>query len=251
VDFYLSETRDREAAKRFLSKALTNPDNRPPHVFARDGLRSYPAAIRELKAEGKIRSTCRQRTRRYANNRVESDHRHVKRRLRTMHWPRTTTTAAAVIQGIESSEHDQERTSSRNHPPQPAWASVGVRCSSGRCLIHIDTVSRSDSGCSSADATHSGVVIGGIEFAQRSRRDSTTCGASAVFRQAMARCGKRPWQRNHCRPIQKEQCHCPTGSSGDCKRSPFTDNGHFPVVARGSDYAYAVRSPALVLARPT
>ena len=30
VDFYLSETRDREAAKCFLKKALTNPDNRPP-----------------------------------------------------------------------------------------------------------------------------------------------------------------------------------------------------------------------------
>jgi len=47
VDFYLSETRDREAAKCFLKRALANPDNRPPHVFARDRLRSYPAAIRE------------------------------------------------------------------------------------------------------------------------------------------------------------------------------------------------------------
>ena len=48
VDFYLSETRDREAAKCFLKRALANPDNCPPHVFARDKLRSYPAAIREL-----------------------------------------------------------------------------------------------------------------------------------------------------------------------------------------------------------
>ena len=104
VDFYLSQTRDREAAKLFLRSALANPDNRPPYVFARDGLRSYPAAIRELKAEGKIRSTCRQRTRRYANNPVESDHRHVKRRLRTMLWPRRKATAAAVIQGIEAAQ---------------------------------------------------------------------------------------------------------------------------------------------------
>ena len=35
VDFYLSETRDREAAKCFLRRALANPDNRAPHVFAR------------------------------------------------------------------------------------------------------------------------------------------------------------------------------------------------------------------------
>ena len=59
VDFYLSETRDREAAKLFLRKALANPDNRPPYVLATDGLRSYAAAIRELKTEGKIGSTCR------------------------------------------------------------------------------------------------------------------------------------------------------------------------------------------------
>ena len=65
VDFYLSATRDREAAKLFLKKALANPDNRPPHLFARDGLRSYPAALRELQAEGHVARHCRQRTRRY------------------------------------------------------------------------------------------------------------------------------------------------------------------------------------------
>ena len=102
VDFYLSETRDREAAKVFLKHALANPDNRRPGIFARDGLRSYPAAIRELQAEGQLGRQCRQRTRRYCNNRIESDHRHVKRRLRAMQGPRTATTAWAVIQGIEA-----------------------------------------------------------------------------------------------------------------------------------------------------
>jgi transposase, IS6 family len=56
VEFYLSETRDREAAKIFLKKALAKADNRPPHVFARDGLRSYPAAIRELQGERPVAS---------------------------------------------------------------------------------------------------------------------------------------------------------------------------------------------------
>jgi transposase-like protein len=32
ADFYLSKTRDREAARCFLRAALANPDNRPPHV---------------------------------------------------------------------------------------------------------------------------------------------------------------------------------------------------------------------------
>jgi len=79
VDFYLSETRDREAAKIFLQRAMANPDNRPLHVIlARDGLRSYPAAVRELQKEGHVNGRCRQRTRRYSNNRIESDHRCIK-----------------------------------------------------------------------------------------------------------------------------------------------------------------------------
>jgi transposase, IS6 family len=102
VDFYLSETRDREVAKLFLKRALANPDNRPPRVFARDGLRSYPAAIRELQKEGHLHRRCRQHTRRYCNNRIESDHRAIKRRLRAMQGPRTTATARVVIQGIEA-----------------------------------------------------------------------------------------------------------------------------------------------------
>jgi IS6 family transposase len=66
------KTRDREAAKCFLKRALANPDNRPPHVFATDRLRSYPAAIRELQNEGQLGRGCRHRNRRYANNRIES-----------------------------------------------------------------------------------------------------------------------------------------------------------------------------------
>ena len=104
VDFYLSETRDREAAKIFRKRALADPDNRPQNVFARDGLRSYPAAIRDLQAEGQLHRMGRQRTGRYCNNRIESDHRHVKRRLRAMQGPWTGAIAWAVIQGIEAAQ---------------------------------------------------------------------------------------------------------------------------------------------------
>ena len=95
---------DRQWAPWDLKKALANGDNRPPCVFARDGLRNYPAAIRDLEREGELHRHCRQRTRRYCNNRIESDHRHIKRRLRAMQGPRTTATASAVIQGIEASQ---------------------------------------------------------------------------------------------------------------------------------------------------
>ena len=55
VDFYLSETRDRGAAKTFLQKALSNPDDRTPRLLCMDRCRIYPAAIRDLRAEGAYR----------------------------------------------------------------------------------------------------------------------------------------------------------------------------------------------------
>jgi transposase-like protein len=124
VDFYLSETRARETAKQFLKKALANADNRPPHVFARHGLRSYPAALRELQAAREVARHCRQRTRRYGTNRNESDHRHVKRQLRAMQGPRTIATAWAVIQGIEAAymiRKGQTLRITRNNLHGQAW----------------------------------------------------------------------------------------------------------------------------------
>jgi transposase, IS6 family len=76
-------------------------DNCSPHVLAMDKLRSYPAAIRELRSEGQLQRCCRHRTRRYGNNRIESDHRHVEQGLRAMQGLRTTATAGAVIAGIK------------------------------------------------------------------------------------------------------------------------------------------------------
>ena len=46
--------------------------------------------------------SCRHRTRPYANNRIESDHRSVKRRLRAMQGPRSIPTARRLLQGIEA-----------------------------------------------------------------------------------------------------------------------------------------------------
>jgi transposase-like protein len=60
---YLSETRDRHAARRFLQTALANPDNRPPSVLSIDGNRSYGAAIRDLRNDGEVVKKCRYRAR--------------------------------------------------------------------------------------------------------------------------------------------------------------------------------------------
>ena len=127
VDFLpIGDMRSR-SSKLFLRRAITNPDNPAPQVFARDGLRSYPAAIRELQAEDRVRQHCRQRTRPYCNNRIESDHRHIKRRLRAMQGPRTTATAWAAIQGIEAANMIRKGQVLGINPLQLAQASLAVR----------------------------------------------------------------------------------------------------------------------------
>src|ERR1043166_4980090 len=75
--------------------------SRYPRLLCMDRCRIYPAAIRDLRAEGRLPQRCRRRTKQYANNRIESDHRHVKRRLRAMQRPRTLLAARRLIQGIE------------------------------------------------------------------------------------------------------------------------------------------------------
>jgi transposase-like protein len=117
VDFYLSETRDREAAKLFLKKTLANPDNRLPHVFARDALRSYPAALRELQAEGRVAPRCRQRAHRYCNNRIESDHPPRQAAITRDAGAADNTDGLGGDSGIRSSIHDSQRTGTRDYPP--------------------------------------------------------------------------------------------------------------------------------------
>ena len=71
-----------------------------------------------LTEEGHLHARCRQRTRRYCNNRIESDHRHFKRRLHAMQGPRTTATAWAVIQGIEAGTDDSQEAGPRDNTSQ-------------------------------------------------------------------------------------------------------------------------------------
>ena len=118
MDVPVSRRRQRRANRRLLpvgnagsrgrqnlpKKGLGECGQSAAGRFRPDGLRGYPAAIRDLQEEGHLHVRCRQRTRKYCNNRIESDHRHVKRRLRAMQGPRTTATAWAVIQGIEAAQ---------------------------------------------------------------------------------------------------------------------------------------------------
>ncbi len=104
LEFLLSPTRDAEAAKRFLVKALhaatcsvpqtcavqeqveeptppANANTTPsvPRVINVDKNAAYPKAIAELKAAGVLPSSVELRQVKYLNNLIEQDHRFIKR----------------------------------------------------------------------------------------------------------------------------------------------------------------------------
>ena len=76
LESYVTKTRDKAAALRFMKKALKRHGS--PEAITTDGLRSYRAAMTELGNEDK------QETGRWANNRVENSHLSFRRRERAM-----------------------------------------------------------------------------------------------------------------------------------------------------------------------
>ena len=76
LESYVTRTRDKAAALRFMRKALKRHGS--PAAITTDGLRSYRAAMIELGNAGK------QEIGRYANNRAENSHLPFRRRERGM-----------------------------------------------------------------------------------------------------------------------------------------------------------------------
>ena len=76
LESYVTKTRDKSAALRFIRKALKR-HGQPPEIVT-DGLRSYPAALKELN------SGLRRCSGRWANNRAENSHLPFRRREAAM-----------------------------------------------------------------------------------------------------------------------------------------------------------------------
>ena len=84
IDFLLSARRDKKAAKRFFRRALARGNTRHPRTLVTDRLKSYPGAIREMRRDREMGRFTRHRRGRWLNNRVEQDHRRIKRRTGPM-----------------------------------------------------------------------------------------------------------------------------------------------------------------------
>ena len=101
IDFILLHKRDKDAAKRFLKKALKSCKSEPYRINT-DKHAPYQAAIKELREEGVISNDIEHSQVKYLNNIVESDHGRIKRRLRPMLGFKSFTSANRCIKGVET-----------------------------------------------------------------------------------------------------------------------------------------------------
>ena len=102
VEFYLSRTRDVNAARTFLCRAIKN--QRMPTKITLDAYAASHRAVVDLKESGELLKRVQVRSNKYLNNLIEQDHRRVKQRLRPMLGLKSFPTAAVVISGIELAE---------------------------------------------------------------------------------------------------------------------------------------------------
>ena len=106
VEFWFSERRNLTAAKRFLRMALKR-HGRPERIVI-DGSQTNREAILSCDTESRLRDCSRRRLKpirirqsRYLNNRIEQDHRAVKRRIRPMLGFKSMNSARVILSGIE------------------------------------------------------------------------------------------------------------------------------------------------------
>ncbi|WP_120296797.1 MULTISPECIES: IS6 family transposase [unclassified Rhizobium] len=106
VEFRLSEHRDLSAAKRFFRKAFAR-HGRPERIVI-DGSQTNREAIISCDTTSRLQDrSCRRaeflciRQSQYLNNRIEQDHRRIKRRVRPMLGFKSFKSAVATLSGIE------------------------------------------------------------------------------------------------------------------------------------------------------
>ena len=101
LDFMLSAKRDQKAAKIFFNRVLKARHNKKPRVINVDKNAAYSPAFEDLKEDKLVEEDCELRQVKYLNNRVEQDHRAVKRITRAGLGYKSFYTAWRTIRGIE------------------------------------------------------------------------------------------------------------------------------------------------------
>jgi transposase-like protein len=101
LDFLLSAKRDKKAAERFFKKVLKAKHTKQPRVIDVDKNAAYPPAVETLQEKDLLDKNCQSRQVKYLNNRIEQDHRGIKKITRAGLGYKSFHMAARTIQGIE------------------------------------------------------------------------------------------------------------------------------------------------------
>jgi transposase-like protein len=101
LEFMLSARRDHEAAMRFFKKVLKAKHNKQPRVINVDKNAAYPPAIEKLKEKKILDNDSELRAIKYLNNRIEQDHRFIKRRVNPGLGFHSFNTARRTLAGYE------------------------------------------------------------------------------------------------------------------------------------------------------
>ncbi len=102
LDFLLSAKRDARAAERFLRKTLGASHTHFPRVINVDKNAAYPPVVDDLKADEQLPETTQLRQVKYLNNRVEQEHRFIKRLTKPGMGFGSFNTARRTIRGLEA-----------------------------------------------------------------------------------------------------------------------------------------------------
>ena len=102
LDFYLSSHRDQLAAARFLKKLILAGHTTIPRVINTDENASYGPAIKSAKQTGSLPAETEHRKVKYLNNRIECDHRRIKRLIRYGLGFHSFKTGYKTIRGYEA-----------------------------------------------------------------------------------------------------------------------------------------------------
>lgn len=115
------------AAKRFLRKALER-HGRPDRIVI-DGSQTNHEAIVSCDAENRLRGLSRRSRKpiripksKYLNNRIEQDHRRIKRRLCSMLGFKSMASAEVILPGIEMVHMMRKRQARFAYNPRPSIA---------------------------------------------------------------------------------------------------------------------------------
>ncbi|EIM30758.1 IS6 family transposase [Microvirga lotononidis] len=127
IEFWFSERCNLAAAKRFLNKALKR-HGRPERIVI-DGSQTNREAILSCDTTDRLPDRSRRQLKpirilqnRYLNNRIEQDHRAIKRRVRPMLGFKSVDSARAILGGIEMVHMMRKGQATYAHNWQPSLA---------------------------------------------------------------------------------------------------------------------------------